>query len=238
MNDTAWPLQGLLYIARRPRLWLRCWLAVLMTWLALVAVAALIAWWAWPATPGATALSHLWWWLAVLRALGFGAAGAFATWVLCSPLLMSWALDHLAAAVHAEQGLPVVDAPMLRSVSASLRVLVNTLPLRLAYALLAIAGAFLGPIGVLIAFFGMAHVAAIDSADICLGVRGYDGLTRVRLIREHRHELARGAVSGGLLNLALGSLVVAWLMWLPAMVAGMALRTAQWPEIRNRLPAA
>ncbi len=226
MDTTLWPLRGLWFFVARPRLWARPMAAMLITGVVLLIVIVSVAWALWP-LPDQT-----WYWTAfgIGKALGLGAGVGLLCWVVLSPLLMGVALDSLANAAQRELGLPAISDSALRSLWASLRVLLNTLPLRLGWSAAALIGAFVGPVGLIVSAYGMARIAAIDAADINLGVRGLGGLARLHAIQAHRDELIAGAFVGAMMYLVLTLTVVGWLVWLPAMVCGAALRTATWRE--------
>lgn len=217
-----WPLHGLWFLLRRPRLWLRPLLASLATWAVVLAVAGGIGWWWWPA-PEAAGWER---WLACGKALALAIASGLVLWAVAAPLLMALALESLARAVLAERGCALAELPAASAVAASLRVVVNTMPWRLGWPLAALVAAFAGPAGAVVGALGAAHLAAIDAHDLAWGLRGSRGIERLDLLRRERAQVWGGAAVAALLLLALGWTVVGLALWLPALACGAALRVA------------
>ena len=61
-------------------------------------------------------------------------------------------------------------------------------------------------------------------------MRGLPGPRRREAMRAHREEIIQGAMAGAVMNLGLGVTVLGWILWLPAMVSGAAVRVLSWPE--------
>ena len=229
MSDALWPARGLWSFLSRPSWWGRPMLAMLVALLLLIAAASAIGWWWWP-TAEITGWS--WWWQ-MGRALGFAGVGALLTWMLVLPVLMAVAFEALARAVQVRAGSPPPpEPPIARAVLASLRVVANTLHVRLGCLLLALAGAFLGPLGLVLSALAMGLTATIDVLDNALAVRGLNGLQRLRAIQAHGSELWQGAFAAGTLNLVLLPTGIGWLIWLPGLVVGAAERVLSWDESR------
>jgi hypothetical protein len=228
MDDTLWPVHGLLRFLRSPSWWLLPMAAVAIGGLVLLGVLVGVSWWRWPPQEVAG-----WrYWLAALLAIGQGGAALLAAWVLVLPLLLGTAMESLARRVQRAEGAPETpELTLSRSLAASLRVVAGTLLPRLGWlgagVLLSWVG---GPIGVVVGAIAMAFIACLDAADLALSVRGLNGLQRLAALKAHRGELWRGAAVAGLLNLALAATVVGWVLWLPALVVGAARLVLNWPE--------
>lgn len=218
-----WPLHGLWYFLRHPRLWLRPLLASLTTALVLGAVVAGIAWWWWPAA----AVTGWERWLAWGRALALAIGAGLVLWAVLAPLLMALALESLAHAVLLERGVAAAGLPAGAGIAATLRVVVNTVPWRLGWPLAGLAAGFAGPLGAVVGALGAAHLAAIDCHDTAWSLRGRSGLERLELLRRERVAVWGGAAVAALLLLALAGTVVGLVLWLPALACGAALRVAQ-----------
>ncbi len=213
-----------------------------------------IAWWLWP-------LEHvtgMWWWLYAGMAIGLAVAAVVVAWVLLLPLLISYLLEDLArkanayAKEHAAH-LPVsgsapplspAGAGMERAEShelatmpgilASLKVLGGTLPVGMGWmGTSLITGLIIAPLGVVVSALGMGHIACIDAIDIALGLRGFNGRQRLEALKAHRNEVRQSALTAGLLHLALSATIIGWVLWLPGIVVGAALRTRSWPDTRH-----
>jgi hypothetical protein len=223
-----WPIHGLGVFLKHPALWRRPFIGLLVVWIALVSAGIGVGWWRWPAE------SPNWWpWpLHVGVALGLATVATLATWIVALPLVMSFALEHLAREVQRRAGAPPPqEESILSALGSSLRVLVRTLPLRLGWTGVSLLSSFFGPLGLIVGSFAMAHMASIDAIDTALAARGIPGGRRMELIRLHRDEIIQGAMAGAVLNLGLGLTVLGWLLWLPSLVAGAAARVLAWPEV-------
>jgi hypothetical protein len=218
-RDYLWPLLGLRWFLAHPGLWWRPLSvhAVALAALLLVAVGVSFACW-----PGDMA----WWWYLARAslALGLGAVAALATWALLVPLLLMPMLDSLAVAVRRECGLPIADVPILPAMAAGVVVLRRTLRLRLAMLGLGLVAAFLGPFGPLLGSYALGRLAVVDAHDVALAVGGWDSRQRLAFYAEDPWFWRGSALSAGLLHLLLVFTLVGWLLWLPALVCGAALR--------------
>jgi hypothetical protein len=229
MTDALWPLTGLLRFASTPAWWLRplCVAAALGS--ALLATAVAVAWWRWP---GAEATGwHAW--LGGAFAIGQAAAVVLACWLVLMPLILGLIMDALVHQVHRHHGVPAVILPAAwPALLASLRVTAGTVTPRLLWG---VGGVVLslcaGPIGAVLAAFGIAHIACLDALDLGLAARGLDGAARLRALHAHRQEVLVGSLVAGALNLALAATVIGWLLWLPALVTGAAKEVLGWPEV-------
>lgn len=229
MFDALWPARGLWSFLNRPAWWGRPMLAMLVALLLLIAASSAIGWWWWP-TAEITGWS--WWWQ-MGRALGLAGVGALLTWMLALPVLMAVALEALARAVQVRAGAVSTSEPKLSAaVLAGLRVLMGTLHIRLGCLLVALLGAFLGPLGLVLGAVSMAMIASVDAIDIALSVRGLTGAQRLRAMRAHRVEVWMGALSASMLNLVLLPTGIGWLIWLPGLVAGAAEQVLAWDEVK------
>ena len=229
MNPTAWswPLVGLFWVLRRPGVWLQPIVGLTLVGLITIAGGILTGWLAWP---GPTS-GWLEWLLRVSLALGAGLAASVSSAALLTPLLMNLVLDNVAARVRQEAGQPLSATPLLASFTATVFLVLHTLPERLGWTLLAFAGGFTGPFAVPIAAYAWSRIATADAFDTALAAEGADLPTRRAARRRHRHALRLGSLSAGGLQLGLALLIIAWLLWLPALVAGAALyRIAQPPD--------
>ena len=221
----TWPLSGFLWLIRRPGLWLRPLVGMAVLGVAGLTLGAGVLWGLWPA-------GDLPWWSWMGRAglaLGMGMATGVATWAVLAPVLMNLFLDTLAATVRREAGLPVVDPPVIVSLHAAGVLLVATLPERLGWTVLALAGGFLGPFGILVMAYAWARIAVGDALDTALAAEGADLNTRLEARREHRHLLRWGGLGAGAMQLGLGLLLVTWLWWLPALVCGATIHRSTKP---------
>jgi hypothetical protein len=228
MESAWWPLDGMLAFLRRPRWWLRPLGCMLAAAGLLGALFGLVAWWQWP-SPALTRLAWLW---HALLALGSAGAAVVAAWFLLLPLLFAWAMADLVTRAQAASGAP--PAPAIgwwQATADSLRVLVGTGLGRLLWCLLGIAlGLCAGPVGLVVGAWAMALVACEEAVDAALAARGCTAALRLDLMRRHRGELMAGALVAGLLNLALASTLIGWLLWLPALSVGAARLVLRWPE--------
>lgn len=228
MRGTFWPIQGLGTFLKYPVLWRRPLAALLVSWIALIGAGGGVAWWWWP-----VGTANWWPWpLHLFLAIGLGIAAALLAWILILPLVMSFALEHLAREVQRRAGaVPANEESILAALGSALTLTMRTLPLRLGWTGLALLSSFFGPLGLLVGAFGMAHLACIDAFDMALAVRGLSGAQRREAMRAHRDEIVQGAMAGAVMNLGLGVTVLGWILWLPAMVSGAALRVLSWPEV-------
>ncbi len=227
MRGTFWPIQGLGTFLKYPALWRRPLAALLVGWVALICAGGGVAWWWWPTGP-----ANWWPWpMHLFLAVGLGVAATLLAWILILPLVMSFALEHLAREIQRRAGAqPAKDESMLSALGSSLGLTIRTLPLRLGWTGVALLSSFFGPLGLLVGAFGMAHLACIDAFDLALAVRGLSGPRRREAMRAHREEIIQGAMAGAVMNLGLGVTVLGWILWLPALVSGAATRVLSWPE--------
>jgi hypothetical protein len=243
MDDVLWPLRGVLLFLRSPRWWIRPMLGMLLALAAFVGIGLGTAWSTWPAVE----ITGMWWWVRALAAVGLGVAAVVVAWVLLLPLLMSFLLEDLARKANAYAktqvgpALPMAadrdashELALVPGILASLKVLSWTMPTRLAWMGGSfVTGLLVAPLGVVISALGMGHVACIDAVDIALSLRGFDGKHRLAALKAHRHEIRQAALTAGLLHLALVATVIGWLVWLPGVVVGAALRTRTWSDTRG-----
>lgn len=227
-----WPLHGLGVFLKYPALWRGPFIALLIAWVLLLCAGVGVGWWWWP-----DALVDGWaWWLAISLAVGLGLAAMILTWILILPLAMALALEHVAREVQRRAGAPTApDESIMSALAWGLRLLLRTLHIRLGWAGLAFVTSFFGPLGALVGAVGMAHIACIDSLDIALAVRGVPGRRRAEIMRAHRDDIVSGAIGGAVLNLALAATVVGWILWLPSLVSGAAMRVLTWEDAQPTL---
>ncbi len=220
-----WPWLGLRWFLAHPRLWWRPLLvhAVALAALLLVAVGVAIACW-----PGDLA----WWWYALRAslALGLGAAAALAVWALLVPLLLIPVLDSLAVAVLRERGMQVAQVPLLPSLVAGVHVIRHTLGLRLSVLGLGFLAAFLGPIGPFLGSYALGRLAVVDAYDVALSVHGWSSHQRLAFYADNPWFWQRSALFAGLMHFLLACTLLGWLLWLPALVCGAALRSTPPPQ--------
>lgn len=251
MDEILWPLRGVLLFLRSPRWWVRPMVGMSLAMAAFFGLGIGIAWWLWP-------LEHvtgMWWWLYAGMAVGLAVASVVIAWVLLLPLLMSFLLEDLArkANAYAKEHVPASGAPpslptmgggieraeshelaTMPGILASLKVLGGTLPVRMGWmGTSLITGLVIAPLGVVVSALGMGHIACIDAIDIALGLRGFNGRQRLEALKAHRDEVRQSALTAGLLHLALSATIIGWVLWLPGIVVGAALRTRSWPDTRN-----
>lgn len=259
MDDVLWPLRGVVLFLRSPRWWLRPLLGMLLALAAFFGLGLGVAWWLWPTAE----TTGLWWWFHALIAIGLAVAAVLVAWVLLLPLLLSFLLEDLARRANAyakehAQALPSLgsgealasvvagidraashELPTVPGILASLKVLGGTMPTRLGWmGTSLVTGLLVPPLGVVVSALGMGHVACIDAIDIALGLRGYDGRHRLAALKAHRNEVRQAALTAGLLHLGLSATIIGWVVWLPGIVVGAALRTRAWSDPRGQdLPA-
>jgi hypothetical protein len=255
MDDVLWPLRGVVLFLRSPRWWLRPMLGMLLALAAFIGLGLAVAWWLWP-IPETTGV---WWWLYALIAIGLAFAAVVVAWVLLLPLLLSFLLEDLArrATAYAREhahALPSLrggealagvvadidraashELPTVPGVLASLKVMGGTMPTRLGWmGTSLVTGVLVPPLGVVVSALGMGHVACIDAIDIALGLRGFDGRHRLAALKAHRNEVRQAALTAGLLHLGLSATIIGWMVWLPGIVVGAALRTRAWTDTSGR----
>ncbi|MBA3685939.1 MAG: hypothetical protein H0W72_11970 [Planctomycetes bacterium] len=234
MTPLTWPLKGVGLYLNRPQLWGWPLLAMLGALIVIGGTFASILVWQWP-------LSHevVGWWRWLLGVVGaFGKAGglALALWLIGLPVLLGAACEQVAKRIQDDAGAPPAEAGLALSMAATLRVVLNTLHVRLAWMAVAIIAMFVtGPFGLLVGALAVAHVACIDAVDVALAMRGFSGAERLQLMDRHRPWLRQGALSAAALSVALGATVVGWLFFLPGLVAGASLMVLDWPEVRQRM---
>lgn len=224
---SAWriPVAGLAWLLPRPRQILQGVLAHGLALLVLLAVGGVIGWWLWP-----DPLAGWRAWLMALVALGAALGAAVFAWALLLPVLLALVLDTVAEAVFAQRGVPPVAAPVLRSLTGTLIVLVRTLPRRLGWSAVALLSPLLGPLGILVTAYAMARIASADALDTALALRGASGSERLAALARMRRELRWASLTAAALQIALAATFVGWLLWMPALVAGYALRVADDPR--------
>lgn len=259
MDDVLWPLRGVLLFLRSPRWWIRPILGMMLALAAYIGIGLGVAWSLWPAAE----VTGVWWWLYVGVAIGLAVASVVVAWVLLLPILLSFLLEDLArkASAYAKdhaQPLPSLGAaeslagvvagidraashelPTVPGLLASLKVLGGTMPTRLTWmGSSLISGLLVPPLGVVVSALGMGHIACIDAIDIALGLRGFDGQHRLAALKAHRNEVRQAALTAGLLHLGLSATIIGWVLWLPGIVIGAALRTRAWTDARGGEPTA
>lgn len=227
----AWPITGLFTVLRRPSLLGWPILAILVSWTAVVVTFAAVLYSYRPDHDVGflTALvGYLW-------ALGLAGGTAVLLAMILQPLVMAFALDALARSHFLSLGLPPVqEEPVWRAVTSALRVVINTMHVRLgAVAVAFLAPLIAGPFGLLLAAVAVAHVAMIDAVDTTLAVRGLSGAERLSALAAHRDELRAALLMATLSNIGLSLTVIGWLLWLPSLVAGAATTVSTWPEVAS-----
>jgi hypothetical protein len=250
MDDVLWPLRGVLLFLRSPRWWVRPIVGMVLTMAAFAGLGVGTAWWLWP-DPAQT--TGVWWWAYVGIAIGLAVAAVLVAWVLLLPIVLSFLLEDLARKANTyakEKGIPSLGAaeslagmvaridraashelPTVPGLLASLKVLGGTLPTRLGWMGTSfVSGLIVPPLGVVVSALGMGHIACIDAIDISLGLRGFDGHHRLAALKAHRNEVRQAALTAGLLHLGLSATIIGWLLWLPGIVVGAALRTRAWDD--------
>lgn len=256
MDDVLWPLRGVVLFLRSPRWWVRPIIGMVLTLAAFAGLGIGFAWWLWPHE----SVTGVWWWLYAGIAVGLAVAAVVVAWVLLLPIVLSFLLEDLARKANAyakEHGVPSLGAaeslagvvagidraashelPTVPGLLASMKVLAGTLPLRLGWMGTSfLSGLVVPPLGIVVSALGMGHIACIDAIDISLGLRGFDGHHRLAALKAHRNEVRQAALTAGLLHLGLSATIVGWLLWLPGIVVGAALRTRAWNDARGELPA-
>jgi hypothetical protein len=236
MTDALWPLTGLLRFAATPSWWLRPLCVAAVLGFALLAIAVAVAWWRWP---GAEAAGwHAW--LGGTFAIGQAAAVVLVCWLVLMPVVLGLVMDALVHQVHRQHGAPEVALPAaLPALLASLTVIAGTLTPRLLWGVGGVALSLCaGPVGAVLASFGIAHIACLDALDLSLAARGLDGAARLRALHAHRRELLVGSLVAGALGLLLAATVIGWLFWLPGLMAGAAREVLGWPEVMARAAGA
>lgn len=227
----TWPIAGIWWFLRMPRWWFRPLIASLLGWLALLGLALVMLWWRWPA---ADITGWAWWWQTFL-ALGLAGAALVAGWLIVLPILMALAMESLARQALRAAGVEPVELSAWRSVGAGLRVLGNTLPMRLGWAGAGVGlGFVLGPVGAVVGAVGMGQVACLDALDLALSLRGLDGLTRVRVLAARKQARVEAGMLAGIANLVAASTVILWPLWLPGLVVGAAQEVARWDVAGER----
>ncbi|MBA3847098.1 MAG: hypothetical protein H0X45_10680 [Planctomycetes bacterium] len=231
----TWPIAGLAEFARRPRLWLAPLIAGALGWSLVISTGIAIGWWQWPGPA-------VGWWattVATVEMLGLAVLGALTVWLLVLPPLMGLACERLAKAVQRDAGAPPADEePLMRSLLSSLRVVVSTLPLRLAWlAASLVAWVVGGPVGLVVSALAVAHVGLIDACDTGLAMRGLDGRARLIALRAHRGELRRALPVAAAMQVSLAVTIVGIVFFLPGLVTGAARRVLGWAEAMNRFEA-
>ena len=234
MTPLTWPLKGVGLYVSRPPLWGWPILAVTASLLIIGGLFAGILWWQWP-----EARSDVGWWSwlgGIVWAFGKAGGVALALWLVTLPLLLGAACEQVAKRVQDDAGAPPAEAGLALSMSATMRVVLNTLHIRLAWLVIGLVAMFItGPFGLLVGALAIAHVACIDAVDVALAMRGFSGIERLRLMDRYRPWLRQGALTAAALNIALGATVVGWLFFLPGLVAGASLMILGWPEVRDRI---
>ncbi len=233
MTPLTWPLKGVSLYLGRPQLWGWPLLAMLAALVVIGGVFFAILVWQWP-------LSHevIGWWrwtLGMITAFGKAGGVALGLWLVGMPLLLGVACEQVAKRVQDDAGAPPMEAGLALSMAATMRVVLNTLHIRLAWMLVAIIAMFVtGPFGLLVGALAVAHVACIDAVDVALAMRGFTGAQRLAMMERHRPWLRQGALTAAAVSVALGATVIGWLFFLPGLVAGASLMVLDWPEVRDR----
>lgn len=218
-SDPWWPLRGLVWLLSRPRLWLRPVLAQAGLLSVMVAAMTTVGWYLWP-VEAVTGWARAW---EILLALGAGLTAGTLAWLVAAPLITALVLDALAAEVrrHLGQG---VDAGGWHSVPAALSMLRTTFLARLGWTAVTLVALFLGPIGPLVGAYAMARVASLDAFDTALAAGDGHAACRRQGLIDHAGDRTTGALVAALLSLALGMTIIGWVLWMPALVCGAALR--------------
>lgn len=228
----AWPLTGLLAILRRPSLLGWPVLALIVAWAAVLALFVVVL----IARRPVSDLGFVNALVGYLWALGLAGGAAVLLAMILQPLLMVFALDAIARAQFQHCGLPpATEEPLAQAIFSALRVIMNTLHLRLAAVTVAfLAPLIAGPFGLALAAGAVAHVALIDAVDTALAVRGLNGAQRLAALAAHRRELRGALLAATGSNIVLSLSVLGWLLWLPSLVAGAATTVSTWPEVASR----
>ena len=229
MTEIWWPIDGLRWFVLHPRLW---WRPLLVHGVALVMLLAC----------GVGTALHLWphdgpwYWYAFYAclALGLGVVSMGLLWLVLVPVMLAPVLDSLAIAVFRERGVESHELPFFVAVHAGLRVVWRTLPLRLGWLALGLVGAFLGPLGPFLSSIAVGRIAVVDAYDIALGAQGFTSDQRLAFYASRGPFFSGSALTAGLLQVGLAFTLLGWLLWMPALVCGAALRCAATPpEIRE-----
>ncbi|MDA3960088.1 MAG: hypothetical protein PF961_04820 [Planctomycetota bacterium] len=227
-NETSWPIRGLGYFLRHPRLWLEPMVFTLAGWCVVLGLAIGVAWTTWPGE------SVEGWWgttVAVLIALGWGAVALVFSWLALIPVLIGLAYEALVKRVMTANGVELGTESTISSMKSSAIILLRMLPFIVMYPILALIcnlTGILAPLGLFIGQFGLAHIATMEAGDLCLSVRGLSGSQRWRVLQTHRRDILASAFVGALLSMLLSFTFVGWLLFLPAMFTGAALWIGSW----------
>ena len=80
----------------------------------------------------------------------------------------------------------------------------------------------------------MGRIAVVDAYDIALGAQGFTSDQRLAFYASRGPFFSGSALTAGLLQVGLAFTLLGWLLWMPALVCGAALRCAATPpEIRE-----
>lgn len=244
-DEHSWPLSGLGYFLRHPRLWLAPLAATLAGWIAVFIVACLVLWWRWPGETVEGFWSSLW---GILLAFGWAALAAVGTWLAALPLLVGLAYEALVKRVLSEHGVPLGEERTISAIRSAAIVLLRNLGWMILWptlsvlcqvvaVLVPVTSPVTAPLGLILSQFGLAHIAVLEGGDVALGSRGLAGSRRWRLLRERRREILGAAAVGAGLSLLLGLTIFGWLLFMPAMFTGAALWVGSWDLGDEAAPA-
>lgn len=208
-----------------PSWWLRPIVISFISGVVLILIAGAVGWWQWPT---AELQGWSWWWQAGI-AVGISGASLVAGWCVALPIIIALAMEDLSRKTLQQAGSSVIDATIWHGLWSSVRVLINTLPMRLGWLGLSVGLAIVaGPVGAVIGFISIGQMASLDALDCALALRGCDGRTRLQLLHEHRSERFSAGIVAGLLQMLCMSTIVLIPLWLPGIVVGAARRVAIW----------
>ena len=211
MRVTAWtaPFEGLIYFLGRPRMWGHFLLGLLCSSASLLGAFLITAF----------LFTHKNWFYAI----GWGLFAAIIDFIILVPLFLNLFFYRALVNEQRREGADITEEGTLRSIASSFIVFFRTLRWRILWPVFMLVCLFFAPPLIFpVSLLAASHLFALESADLVLAVRGVPALDRVRWIGENSWDLWRIALSASALAFLLGFLVVVgWLLWFPAIPAGL-----------------
>lgn len=227
-HPAIYPFKGTAYFLSHPRFWWLQIFAMLVLSIILIGVFALVLFYTWPQMDLGT--WHTIW--GILKAVGISLSASLVAFIVLMPLLLTLALDKMVRKMYLELNHKEVKVGFFKSMYSSTVIFFRTLFWRIFWPIVGlICAIFLGPLGIFIAQLGIGHLAVIDGVDLALALKGHDTSYRLKCYRERSGQIFLMGFFAAVLSMLLSFTILAWLIWVPGVIAGCALWVNEWaPE--------
>ncbi|GAB4154823.1 MAG: hypothetical protein Kow00107_04760 [Planctomycetota bacterium] len=219
--------KGTDFFVSNPKLWIQplLWTALLIALTA--ALTFLSTSWMWPEWDG-----KIWSYvLDLLKALGVGIGVLLVCWTLVLPMAFALVYEGLVRSVFRMLGSRVIEEKLHKAVLSRLIFIIKTIGWRLLWPVAGLLGSlFFGPLGVFVSNFGFGHIAAMDSLDLALSLKGIPGNERAKYISRQSGDVFNVGMGCGLLSFVLSITIVGWILYYPSVYTGAAIWAASLPD--------